>query len=215
MSSLTSRDSQVVWHPFTSSQQDFPLLPIVRAAGVWLHTENGRQILDAIASWWVNLHGHGHPCITEAIAEQATRLDHVIFAGCTHEPAVRLAERLLNHLPAGMSKCFYSDDGSTSVEVAIKLALQYWHNIGTPRTHVVALEGAYHGDTFGAMSVGGRGVFHNTFDSLLFKTEHLPFPANVSQEELIERFEDIILQKEVAAFIYEPLVQGAAGMRNV
>ncbi len=170
--------------------------------------------MDAVSSWWVNLHGHSHPAITRAIAEQAKQLEHVIFAGFTHEPAIRLAENLLNILPKNQSKIFFSDNGSTAVEVAIKMAIQYWHNQGIKnKTRIIALEGAYHGDTFGSMSVGERGAFTHAFAPYLFNVEFIDFPTNENEENILKDFEAKLLTKEVGVFIYEPLVQGAAGMR--
>ncbi|WP_051633387.1 adenosylmethionine--8-amino-7-oxononanoate transaminase [Thermonema rossianum] len=228
--SLLERDKKSIWHPFTPLKGSPEPLPLVRAEGVWLYTEDGRRILDAIASWWVNLHGHSHPYIAEAVAKQARTLEHVIFAGFTHEPAVRLAERLLQILPNGFSKVFYSDNGSTAVEVALKMAMQYWYNLGLKhKKKIVALDGAYHGDTFGAMSVGERSPFNAPFDDYLFDVEFLDFPACYQPfccggkkdkpqrcgqvAATLQRFEALAQTGEVAAFIYEPLVQGASGMR--
>ncbi len=210
---LQQRDKEVIWHPFTPLLQGLPVLPVKRASGAYLYLENGQQVLDAISSWWVNLHGHAHPHIAEAVAGQARELEHVIFAGFTHEPAVRLAERLLSILPAGQSKVFYSDNGSTAVEVAIKMALQYWYNKEVKRTKIIALEGAYHGDTFGAMSVGDRNSFVKPFAPFLFDVEFIPLPDTDNFQLVRDRFRDLIAGGEVAAFIFEPLVQGSAGMR--
>lgn len=213
-SQLLSRDYTSVWHPYGRDSDHEALLPITHGAGALLFTEDGRAIIDAISSWWVNLHGHAHPALTEAIARQSTLLSQAIFGSCTHEPAVTLAERLLALLPANHQCVFYSDDGSTAVEVALKLAMQYWHNNHTPRTRFLALEGAYHGDTFGAMSVSERGVFTNSFGELLFSVDLLPFPGEPSAEDSCLAALDAALRNEpVAALIVEPLVQGAAGMR--
>jgi adenosylmethionine-8-amino-7-oxononanoate aminotransferase len=183
---------------------------IVRGEGTLLFDEKGNSFIDAIASWWVNLHGHSHPYIAKKIAEQVQTLEHAIFSGFTHEPAVRLAERLLEFFPS-MSKVFYSDDGSTSVEVALKMAFQYWHNAGKPKTKIIAFENAYHGDTFGSMSVGARNVFSQAFDKMLFEVIHIPVPVNGKENESIKAMKAALLQ-DVAAFIFEPLVQGAGGM---
>jgi adenosylmethionine---8-amino-7-oxononanoate aminotransferase len=174
--SLSHRDQAVIWHPYTQMKTAAPPLPVVAGEGAWLLLEDGRRILDGISSWWVTVHGHAHPHIAEAIAAQAQTLEQVIFAGFTHPQAVRLAERLLAHLPAGMARVFYSDDGSTAVEVALKMAWQYWQQQAEPRSHIVALEGAYHGDTFGAMSASGRSVFTRAFEPLLFHVTHVPCP---------------------------------------
>src|SRR5215813_9861178 len=150
--SLAERDRAHLWHPYTQEQTAPLPIPITHAQGVYLYTEDGRRILDGISSWWVNIHGHSHPKLNEALARQARELEHVVFAGCTHRPAIELAERLLEILPAGMSKVFYSDNGSTAVEVALKMAVQYWRNRGEDRYTFIALQNAYHGDTVGAMS---------------------------------------------------------------
>jgi adenosylmethionine-8-amino-7-oxononanoate aminotransferase len=211
--SLFARDLQSVWHPFTPLPDNTKVLPLSGAKGVYLHTTDGRRILDAISSWWVNLHGHSHEYIAKAIYEQASTLEHVIFAGFTHEPAVRLAERLLEILPANQNKVFYSDNGSTAVEVALKMAFQYWHNQGISKKKVIAMDGSYHGDTFGAMSVGDRNVFITPFVPYLFDVEFIPFPAKETSHSIVHTFTQLAKSGEVAAFIYEPLIQGAAGMR--
>lgn len=208
---LFHRDQESIWHPFTSLQAP-PPIPVVGAEGVWLHTADGRKILDAVSSWWVNLYGHAHPVIAEAIAKQAKSLEHVIFAGFTHEPAVLVAEKLLKLCGSQFSKVFFSDNGSTAVEVALKLAIQYWVNKGEGnRNKILALEGAYHGDTFGAMSAGERNLFNKPFQPYLFDVAFVPFPDDV--EKSVAVFEQYCQQEDVAAFIYEPLVQGTSGMR--
>lgn len=210
---LQQTDSDIIWHPFTPLEGGPTPLVVSRAEGVYLYTEDGRRILDAVSSWWVNLHGHAQPDIAGAIAKQALALEHVIFAGFTHAPAVRLAEKLLSVLPATMGRVFYSDDGSTAVEVALKLAIQYWHNLGKPRRRIVAIEGAYHGDTFGAMATGDRGPFNAPFHPLLFPVDFIPFPTKANRDEVLRRLEELVADGDVAAFIYEPLVQGSGGMR--
>ncbi len=210
---LSQQDHAYIWHPFTPLVGSLAPLMVKEAKGVYLHTADGRNILDAISSWWVNLHGHSHPHIAAAVAHQANNLEHVIFAGFTHEPAITLARRLLDILPSNQSKIFYSDNGSTAVEVALKMAFQFWYNKGIRKPKVVALEGAYHGDTFGAMSVGDRNPFNNPFAPYLFDVEFLPFPDALNQEEVIATFTELAATGSVAAFIYEPLVQGSAGMR--
>ncbi len=201
---LLDRDRAVLWHPYTQVKTAPAPLSIVRGEGVWLITEDGRRILDGISSWWVNIHGHSHPRLNEALARQAGRLEHVLFAGCTHEPAVELAERLLAILPRGLTRIFYTDNGSTAVEAALKMALQFWKNRGERgRTKIVALQDAYHGDTTGAMSVSERSVFTSAFDELLFEIVR------------VERSEAAIaaaLDERVAAIIVEPILQGAGGM---
>ena len=211
MNNLPERDRAVIWHPFTQMQTAPLPIPIVRGEGSTLYGADGREYLDMISSWWVTLHGHAHPHIAQRVSEQLSTLEHVIFAGFTHPKAVELAERLLNILPQNQAKVFYSDNGSTAVEVALKMAFQYWHNIGQPRRKVVALENAYHGDTFGAMAVSGRSAFTAPFTPFLFDVEYLPVPAT-GQEEAVLKQAEHLFTNEVAAFIFEPLVQGAGGM---
>lgn len=207
---LARRDARVVWHPYTQHGIEPEPLPVVAAHGAWLRLADGRQLLDGISSWWATLHGHCHPRIASAIAAQAAQLDHVLFAGATHEPAVQLAEELLAIAPRGLSRVFYSDDGSTAVEVALKMVLQAWRQRGqAQRTVFVALDGAYHGDTFGAMAAGDPDPFFTAFAPLLFAVRRVPIDANgtavaVALAELGER---------AAGVIVEPLLQGAAGMR--
>jgi len=201
-------DRAHVWHPYTQMRTAPPPIPVVRAEGVYLHTADGRRIIDAISSWWVNIHGHNHPRLNRALAEQAARLSQVIFAGFTHEPAARLAAALAERAPPGLTRVFYSDDGSTAVEVALKMAWQYWRNRGeTGRKLFVALEGGYHGDTFGAMSVSGVEAFRASFTDLLFEVRRIP-PRAERLAELLEREGD-----RVAGVILEPILQGAGGMR--
>ncbi|GAA4449050.1 adenosylmethionine--8-amino-7-oxononanoate transaminase [Nibrella saemangeumensis] len=208
---LSERDRAVIWHPFTQMQTAPLPISILRGEGAVLYDETGNEYIDAISSWWVNLHGHAHPYIAERVAQQLRTLEHVIFAGFTHKPAVELAERLLPILPGNQAKIFYSDNGSTAVEVALKMAFQYWHNIGQPRTRVIALEDAYHGDTFGAMAVGGRSAFTAPFVPFLFDVDYIPAPVPGREDEALAKLE-ALLDETVAAFIFEPLVQGAGGM---
>lgn len=210
---LLNRDKAVIWHPFTPLMAGQDTIAVSSTKGVYLHTPDGRKIIDAVSSWWVNLHGHSHPHIAKAVAEQAASLEHVIFAGFTHEPAVQLAEALVRILPSNQKKIFYSDNGSTAVEVALKMAFQYWHNKGVQKTKVIALDGAYHGDTFGAMSVGERGAFSAPFNPYLFEVDFLPFPDAQQEEKVLALLEHKLKTGQVASFIYEPLVQGSAGMR--
>lgn len=210
---LLARDKKVVWHPFTPLTSGEDPIVVTQAEGVYLHTADGRKIIDAISSWWVNLHGHSHPYIAAAVAKQVSTLEHVIFAGFTHEPAVKLAEMLVEVLPENQKKIFYSDNGSTAVEVALKMAFQYWYNQDKPRKRVIALEGSYHGDTFGAMSVGERGAFSAPFAQHLFDVEFLPFPHKDNEQDVLLEFKSKLQSHDVACFIYEPLVQGSSGMR--
>jgi len=222
---LLDRDRAHVWHPYTQMKTQPPPLPIVRGQGVYLFTEDGRRLLDGISSWWVNIHGHSHPRLNQAVAGQAQKLEHVIFAGATHEPAVELAERLVGILPAGLTRVFYSDNGSTAVEVAVKLAVQYWLNRGQPsRRRIIALHHAYHGDTVGAMSVSEDSVFTKAFSSLLFPVEraHPPYcyrcPVNRQRETCgIDCLDDLGSRlrsggDQIAAVLVEPMLQGAGGM---
>ncbi len=212
--SFIERDKKNIWHPFTPLSDGPEPLMVESAGGVYLDLKDGRKIIDAISSWWVNLHGHSHPIIAQAIAEQAKKLEHVIFAGFTHESAILLAENLLSIFPKNQSKVFFSDNGSTAVEVAIKMAIQYWYNRGVKdRTKIIALEGAYHGDTFGSMSVGERGAFTNAFAPYLFRVDFIDFPGEENERIILSNFEKKVATNQVGIFIYEPLVQGAAGMR--
>ncbi|MCE9594050.1 MAG: adenosylmethionine--8-amino-7-oxononanoate transaminase [Planctomycetes bacterium] len=205
---LVARDARVAWHPYTQHGLENDLLAVVGARGSVLELADGREVIDGISSWWTCLHGHGHPKLVEALRAQAERLDHVLFAGATHEPAVRLAERLIELAPRGLTRVFYSDDGSTAVEVALKIALQAAANRGELERRVfVALEGAYHGDTFGAMAVGEREPFFGAFGELLFEAERAAVDANAVERALAR------LGSRAAGVIVEPLVQGAAGMR--
>jgi adenosylmethionine-8-amino-7-oxononanoate aminotransferase len=207
-------DKRNIWHPFTPLLDGPEPLLVDSAQGVYLHLYDGRKIIDAVSSWWVNLHGHSHPVIANAIAEQAKKLEHVIFAGFTHEPAIRLSENLLSILPKNQLKIFFSDNGSTAVEVALKMAIQFWHNQGIKnKTKIIALDGAYHGDTFGSMSVGERGTFTSAFAPYLFDIEFIDFPSYESEERVLQDFHKKLTTNQVGIFIYEPLVQGASGMR--
>jgi adenosylmethionine-8-amino-7-oxononanoate aminotransferase len=226
---LTERDREVIWHPYTQHKNMVPPVAIINGEGALLFDENGKSYIDAISSWWVNIHGHAHPYIAEKIYEQAKKLEHVIFTGFTHEPAVQLAERLIKILPGDFSKIFYSDNGSTAVEVAIKMVIQYWTNkmqgtgnmkqdsishsplaIDNSPKKILAFKNAYHGDTFGAMSVSERSIFTKPFNDYLFEVIFIDTP----NAENINDIKSIVQQhaNEIACFIYEPLLQGAGGM---
>ncbi len=174
---LVTLDRRHIWHPFTQEKSAPPPIPITSAEGATLFAADGRKYLDLISSWWVTTHGHAHPTIARAIAAQAEKLEQVIFAGFTHEPAVKLASRLAARLPPGVNRVFFSDDGSTSVEVALKMACQYWINRGQRRSRFLAFEGGYHGDTVGAMSAGKASGFFDAFEAMLFRVDAVPFPA--------------------------------------
>jgi len=210
-----SDDRSLIWHPFTQHGLGVPPIPIVRAEGAYLYTKDGRAILDAISSWWVNIHGHGHRHIVEAIARQADRLEQVIFAGFTHEPAERLATKLLALAPKSLAHVFFSDSGSTAVEVAIKMAVGSCQNRGRPRHRVIALEHGYHGDMFGAMSVGQRGLFNAPYEKMLFDASYLPFPAPGSEQKTLDALKKLLSSEPdaFAGLIVEPLVLGAGGMK--
>ena len=208
----SKRDQEVIWHPFTQMKTAGEPIAIVKGENTLLFDEAGKTYIDAISSWWVNLHGHAHPYIIEKVNEQFKKLEQVIFAGFTHPAAVELAERLLKHLPDNQNRVFFSDDGSTAVEVAIKMALQFWHNQGITKTKIVALNDAYHGDTFGAMSVGGRSPFTSAFERFLFDVVHIDVPVKGREEAALKQLKEIVAEEEVAAFIFEPLVLGAGGM---
>ncbi|WP_095090070.1 adenosylmethionine--8-amino-7-oxononanoate transaminase [Mesorhizobium sophorae] len=201
-----------VWHPFTQHALEPAIPEIVRTDGAYLHKADGTRILDAISSWWVVTHGHRHPHIMKAIETTAASLDQIIFAGFTHEPAERLARALVGLAPAGLDWVFYSDSGSTSVEVALKMALGYFRNIGAPRSRIVVMEHSYHGDTIGTMSVGARGVFNAAYEPLLFEVDTIPFPAAGLEQGTLDRFEAACRDRHAAALIVEPLVLGAGGM---
>lgn len=203
---------RTVWHPFTQHALEDNVPTITRGKGAWLETDDNRRIFDAVSSWWVITHGHRHPAIIAAVKDQIDKLDQVIFAGFTHEPAEKLAEKLVAITPLGLEHVFFSDSGSTSVEVAIKMALGYWHNIGHPRSRIAALEHGYHGDTIGTMSAGARGVFNAAYEPLLFDVIRIPFPHAGREQETFDALEAACRETPVAAFIAEPLIAGAGGM---
>jgi adenosylmethionine---8-amino-7-oxononanoate aminotransferase len=226
---LVERDRAIVWHPYTQMLTRPDPIPIVRGEGVYLYTEDGTRLLDGTSSWWVNIHGHSHPRLNEALAAQARELEHVVFANCTHRPAVELAERLVDVVPPGLTRVFYSDNGSTAVEVAMKLALQYSANRGEPeRRTFITLHHAYHGDTAGAMSASEDSIFTRPFASMLFDVvrAHAPYcyrcplglelptcniacvgPGPGTIEALLAEH-----GSSVAAVLVEPMLQGAGGM---
>ena len=205
---LQEKDVLHIWHPYTQIKNAPSVIPIIKAQGSLLYDENDGQYIDAISSWWVNIHGHSHPYIAEKIYQQALRLEHVIFAGFTHEPAVNLGSRLLSKLP-GMSKIFFSDNGSTATEVAIKMALQYFSNYGSQRKKIIAQENSYHGDTYGSMSISSRNIFTSPFEDKLFDVRFIPKPTRENVKETIAQLGNC---DDIACFIYEPLLQGAGGM---
>lgn len=209
---ITEGKRPAVWHPFTQHGLEHTMIDVASAGGAWLTTGSGQRIFDAISSWWVVTHGHRHPKIIAAIQAQANKLDQVIFAGFTHEPAEAVARELLRISPAGLEHVFFSDSGSTAVEVALKMALGYWRNRGEKRTRILALEHAYHGDTVGTMSAGERGVFNAAYEPLLFDVERIPFPARGKARQTLTILEAACKRGDAAAFICEPLILGAGGM---
>lgn len=201
-----------VWHPFTQHAVHGEIPKIVRTDGAWLKASDRRKIFDAISSWWVITHGHRYAPIMEAIRAETERLDQVIFAGFTHPPAEELASQLVAITPPELTRVFFSDSGSTSVEVALKMALGYWLHSGEDRRRILALEGAYHGDSVGGMSVGERGVFNAPYDPLLFDVGRIPFPHQGREQETLDALDKACRERPVAALIVEPLILGAGGM---
>jgi adenosylmethionine-8-amino-7-oxononanoate aminotransferase len=208
---MSGKHSQI-WHPFTQHALQGAMKKIVSGKDAYLYTADGCRIIDAIASWWVVTHGHCHPYIVSAIQKQAEQLNQIIFAGYTHEPAERLAAQLLKLAPRGLDYVFFSDSGSTSVEVALKMALGYWHNIGEPRSRIVVMQHSYHGDTVGTMSVGARSVFNAAYGPLLFDVTSIPFPVSGHEQASLDALEAACRNESPAAFIVEPLILGAGGM---
>lgn len=202
-----------VWHPFTQHALEPPIKRIVATEGACLIDEHGNRILDAISSWWVITHGHRHAAIMQAIRTATETYDQIIFAEYTHAPAEQLAQRLVEIAPDGLRHVFYSDSGSTSVEVALKMALGYFHNSGNPRNRIVVMEHGYHGDTIGAMSTGERGVFNAAYEPLLFGVDQLPFPEPGYEQQTLDMFETHCRSGGVAALLIEPLILGAGGMK--
>lgn len=209
---LSQRDKVYNWHPYTQhkTSSDFPA--IIKGKGALLWDENGKEYIDAIASWWVNPYGHSNTIIADAIYKQLTTLEHVLFGGFTHNKAVELSEKLMEILPSNQKKIFYSDNGSTAVEVAIKAALQYNYNKGIKKTKIIAFENAFHGDTFGAMAASGISFFTNAFNGSLLEVVRIPIPTIDNKEKSLEALTNLVKTYEFAAFIFEPLVLGASGM---
>jgi adenosylmethionine-8-amino-7-oxononanoate aminotransferase len=212
MTDLQARDARCIWHPYTQMKTAPAPLPIVGGKGALLFTDDGRQLIDAVSSWWVNIHGHSHPAIAERIYQQALTLEHVIFSGFTHPPAVELAERLLPLLPGAMSRIFYSDNGSTAVEIAVKMAIQYFYNQGEKRPGIVAFDQAFHGETFGSMSLSGDLALFDAFEEHLFAVDRIPAPFPGREAESLAALDEILQKGNTCAFIFEPLIMGAGGM---
>lgn len=214
--SLTQRDSRCIWHPFTQMRTAVPPIPIVKGEGVWLTAEDGKSYIDAFSSWWVNLHGHGHPYLMQGIIAQTQKLQHVVFTDFTHEPAVKLAERLLQLLPPVYAKVFYSENGSTAVEAALKMVFQYWYNRerSTKKHGIVCFRNAYHGDTFGAMAVAGKGSFNRPFWPFIFDVISIDPPTVGHEEKSLRQLKEAASSHELAGFIFEPHIQGVGGMKT-
>lgn len=204
-----------IWHPFTQHGLEEPIINIASAKDEFLYTQDGQKIIDGISSWWVNTLGHSNPMITKAICEQAEKLQQVIFAGFTHNPAEEVAAKIKQFLPPELEYTFFSDSGSTSVEVALKMAVGYFNNKGFEnKTKIVAFEKAYHGDTFGGMSSGGKSVFNKPYNNMLFDVIHLPCPEKGAENQTIDTFKKVLQEQggEIAAIIIEPLILGSGGM---
>jgi adenosylmethionine-8-amino-7-oxononanoate aminotransferase len=213
LESLSKRDQKHIWHPLTQHKTHPEMLGITRASGVYLFDEEGRAYIDGISSWYTAVYGHCNPYITSRVSEQMQQLDQVVFSGFTHEPAVALSENLIPLLPGNQSRLFFSDNGSTAVEVAIKMSLQYHFNKGMKKQVLLAFEEGFHGDTFGAMSVSGLSVYNGPFEDLSLEVRRIPVPMTDDPTDILHQLEDILRESAVAAFIYEPLVQGAAAMK--
>ena len=209
---LTERDQKNIWHPYTQHKTAALAIAITKGEGALLWDENNKEYIDAIASWWVNPYGHSNKFIADAIYKQLTTLEHVLFGGFTHEPAIILAEKLMEILPKNQQKIFFSDNGSTAVEVAIKVALQYFFNKGEKKTTIIAFENAFHGDTFAAMAASGISFYTQAFQGMFINVVRIPVPIKGLEQESFDALAEAIKNNNCAGFIFEPLVQGAAGM---
>lgn len=209
---LTERDSQYLWHPYTQHKTAALPIAIKKGEGALLWDENNKEYIDAIASWWVNPYGHSNKFIADAIYKQLTTLEHVLFGGFTHEPAILVAEELIKILPKNQQKIFFSDNGSTAVEVAIKVALQYFFNKGEKRTTIIAFENAFHGDTFAAMAASGISFYTQAFQGMFIDVVRIPVPVKGQEQTSFDALLEVLKSNNCAGFIFEPLVQGAAGM---
>ena len=210
---LKQRDKKHIWHPLTQHKLHPEAIAIVKAKGCVLTDEDGNEYIDAIASWYTCMYGHCNNYITDKVTAQMQQLDQVVFSGFTHEPAVKLSEELVKILPENQNKIFFSDNGSTSVEIGIKMALQYHFNKGEKRHVLLAFEDGFHGDTFGAMSVSGLSVYNGPFEDFFIDVKRIPVPNGTNDLEILNKLEDIVSNNAIAGFVYEPLVQGAAAMK--
>ncbi|NHF58767.1 adenosylmethionine--8-amino-7-oxononanoate transaminase [Flavobacteriaceae bacterium TP-CH-4] len=213
MKNLSKRDQKHIWHPLTQHKLHPKMLGIVKAKGALLYDENGREYIDGISSWYTSVYGHCNAYILDRVYRQMQQLDQVVFSGFTHEPAVLLSEELIQLLPYNQEKLFFSDNGSTATEIGIKMALQYHFNRGEKRSILLAFEDGFHGDTFGAMSVSGLSVYNGPFEDFFIEVERIPVPTEDNIETLLAQLKERLKQKNIAGFIYEPLVQGAAAMQ--
>ncbi len=213
MKNLSERDQKYIWHPLNQHKTHPQMLGIVKAKGAVLTDENGKEYIDGIASWYTAMYGHCNPLITKKVALQMQQLDQVVFSGFTHEPAIALSEALIKLLPNNQSKLFFSDNGSTATEIGIKMALQYFFNKGEKRSVMMAFEDGFHGDTFGAMAVSGLSVYNGPFEAYFMQVERIPVPTEETIDEILDLLERKLKNNDVAGFIYEPLVQGAAAMQ--
>ncbi|PTX44732.1 adenosylmethionine-8-amino-7-oxononanoate aminotransferase [Christiangramia gaetbulicola] len=211
--SLAERDQKHLWHPLTQHKTSPEMLPVTKAKGCILTDDQGKEYIDAISSWYTAVYGHCNKYITDKVAAQMQNLDQVVFSGFTHEPAIKLSEALVKILPKGQQKLFFNDNGSTATEIGIKMALQYHHNLGNDRKVMLAFEEGFHGDTFGAMSVSGLSVYNGAFEDHFIRVERIPVPTGKNNAEVIEQLRSILADKNIAGFIYEPLIQGAAAMK--
>ena len=211
--SILEKDKKYIWHPLTQHKKKQEILPIKKAKGVFLYDENDKSYVDGISSWYTAVYGHCNDFIINAVKTQMETLDQVVFTGFTHEPATKLAEALMEILPEGQQKVFFNDNGSTSTEIGIKMALQYHYNLGKDRKTMLAFEEGFHGDTFGAMSVSGLSVYNGAFEDHFIKVKRIPVPNGKNTDEILQKIKDIHKETPLAGFIYEPLVQGAAAMK--
>jgi adenosylmethionine-8-amino-7-oxononanoate aminotransferase len=210
---LSQRDQKHIWHPLTQHKTSAPPIGIVKAKGALMWDEDGKEYIDGIASWYTVMYGHCNKMITSKVARQMLQLDQVVFTGFTHQSAVELSEKLIEILPSNQQKIFFNDNGSTAVEAAIKMALQYHFNKGEKRNTLFAFENGFHGDTFGAMSVSGLSIYNGPFEDYFLKVERIPVPKGDNLAEVLSRLQFLISENKCAAFVYEPMVQGAAGMK--
>ena len=211
--SLAERDQKHLWHPLTQHKVSGDMLPITKAKGCILTDDNGKEYIDAISSWYTAVYGHCNEIITQKVAAQMQNLDQVVFSGFTHEPAIKLSEELVKILPEGQQKLFFNDNGSTATEIGIKMALQYHYNLGNDRKVMLAFEEGFHGDTFGAMSVSGLSVYNGAFEDHFIRVERIPVPTGDNNAEVLSILKKVVSKHNIAGFIYEPLIQGAAAMK--